>query len=472
MEQLATSRINIRELKDFLFVADTTGQWAALSYEAGRASKAEYIESARHVLERNLVIETEKNSAARADAIRRWRSTNSDTPGLFIVHLTQRCNLTCGFCHSSAVGVEAQGKDITDETLRNVAKFIASSPGASKSIAFQGGEPTLCLDKIERFQGYLNSCLSADVRITYGLTTNGTLLTDQVLRQLDRLNVRLSLSVDGPANLHNIERRYEDGRGSYHDTTANRALLQQRFSHLFSGQIMVVTASTAPYFKDILDEYIEGGGRLLRFKMVTPLGRGKKFFKDSDQLSAEMVISYHKRVILYLKDIYKRTGVLVGELYIVTALRKLFDRVNVGDIDSRNICGIARNVVDFDISGQIHACHETSKYKYFLIGDASEKYSDVFESILAARMRSLTDLHRHEACQQCAYFNYCTPCPAKNYQESGDPEVRPHESIECIKTLSMMDFLLEELQTDPQYYHRLWQEQAIERALTALATPA
>ena len=465
--------MNVREFDDFIFASNRDGQWAALPHDRSTRTLQDTLAlpSSSDLLARNLVVPDSFHQVENDAATARWHGRETGQPRLFIVHLTQRCNLTCGFCHSSAVGVAASGMDATSETLAAVARFIAHAPGRSKTIAFQGGEPALCLDLIAFFQAELAKAVAPGTVVAYGMTTNGTLLTEAVLDRLEAMDVKLSLSIDGPAPLHDVERRFEDGSGSYAATSAARRVLKDRYRRIYAGQIMVVTAQTAPHYRDIIDEFVAAGGRSFRFKMVTPLGRGKRYVRAEGALPHDAAAATHIAVIEYLKQMFVERGLLVGENYVITFLRKLMERVNVGDVDTRNPCGIASSVVDFDVRGRIHACHETSKYKPFLLGDASMAYKEVYESDAARAARSYTDLARHAGCRSCAYFNYCTPCPAKNYQASGDPEVRPLESPECLRTISVLDFILQDMQRDPLYYHAIWQQDVLMRGLSALIHP-
>ncbi|MGL5012443.1 MAG: radical SAM protein, partial [Paracoccaceae bacterium] len=296
--------MNIREFDNFIFASNLDGQWAALPHDQKRMTQAETMSSQRSaaLLAENLVIPDETSRTKFDAAKARWHGHENGEPRLFIVHLTQRCNLTCGFCHSSAVSVAAKGMDATPETLTTVARFIALSPGRSKTIAFQGGEPSLCLDLIALFQAALTEFMPPGTEVSYGMTTNGTLLSEAVLDRLDAMGVKLSLSVDGPAPLHDVERRFEHGGGSYGVTATARQLLKSRYKRIYAGQIMVVTAQTAPHFREIIDEFVAAGGRSFRFKMVTPLGRGKRFVRDEGAQSANAVAATHIAVIEYLKQ--------------------------------------------------------------------------------------------------------------------------------------------------------------------------
>ena len=439
-----------RHLDGFTFIANNFGQWAAVQDEPTDELT---------LLERNLVVRTKANQEAFDVAIKRWSSPNYENPSLFIIHLTQRCNLTCGFCHSSTVGVDAQGKDIEYDNLWHIANFILSSPGKLKNICFQGGEPTLCRDHIETFVSILEADhRSEELEIRLSLTSNGTLIDQEYAEFLSKNKVSVSLSIDGPRTLHDAERRYENGDGSYNDTVATRDFLREHYPHIYAGQIMVITHDSKQKIGNILQELFSSGQREFRFKFVTSLGRGKRYFKERGKLQAEEFVTAYREMISALKRQRLEAGKFFFETYLTTFLGKLFGRVNIGDVDTRNTCGIARSVVDFDIRGQIHACHETNKFARFRLGHASEVYGEVYGGDRAAEARSYTDLSSHSECRTCAYYSYCTPCPAKNFQETGSPEIVPLESSECIKTLKLIDFLMVEIQNDMDFYYSMWRE--------------
>ncbi|PUB13710.1 radical SAM/SPASM domain-containing protein [Yoonia sediminilitoris] len=459
--------INARLVGNVAFVANRSGQWAAVPVDLDEGTPFDLdaiIEEKSQILEQNLVVRTAANAQKFDQAVLHWDSQDYSKPNLYIVHLTQRCNLTCGFCHSSAVSVSAKGKDLTPETMKKIVRFILQSPGTEKNINFQGGEPTLCLEMISSFIEYYNSIpASREVTTTYSMTSNGTLIDSCTAGNLKDLGVSVSLSIDGPKNIHDTERKYEDGNGSYRDTKATKELLVKDFPEIYSGQIMVVTPDSKDQYKEIISELIDNGQNEFRFKFVTPLGRGKKFVRDHGKVNADQFISYYKKVIDELKRLKNEEGIVLFETYLITFLGKLFSRVNRGDIDTRNTCGIARGVVDFTVTGDIHACHETNKYRSFKLGSADDSFEDVFESPTAANMRSYTDLSKHDECLNCAYYNYCTPCPASNFQESGSPEVKPSRSYECLKTLGVLDYILDDMQNDIGYYTDLWKHYLISR---------
>lgn len=88
---------------------------------------------------------------------------------------------------------------------------------------------------------------SPDTHLNFGLQTNGTLLSESMLKVLDRMNVRIGVSLDGSAMQHNKHRLNFAGRGSFDATKAGiERLSSPEYRHLFSGLLCVVDLANDP----------------------------------------------------------------------------------------------------------------------------------------------------------------------------------------------------------------------------------
>lgn len=75
------------------------------------------------------------------------------------------------------------------------------------------------------------------------LQTNGTLLTEDWCEFLKRNRFTVGLSIDGPERIHNLNRSYASGRGSYGDVT--RAVELMKRVGLNFGVLLVLNQNTA-----------------------------------------------------------------------------------------------------------------------------------------------------------------------------------------------------------------------------------
>ena len=64
-------------------------------------------------------------------------------------------------------------------------------------------------------------------KISFSVTTNGTLLTREIAGFLKENGISVCLSIDGPREIHDRNRPYASGRGSYEDVARGIALLME-----------------------------------------------------------------------------------------------------------------------------------------------------------------------------------------------------------------------------------------------------
>jgi uncharacterized protein len=74
--------------------------------------------------------------------------------------------------------------------------------------------------------------------VSYGLQTNGTLVTDEWISVIQRHDVRVTISLDGPAEIHDATRIDHRGRGSYASTV--RGLRRLMEAGLDPGALCVI----------------------------------------------------------------------------------------------------------------------------------------------------------------------------------------------------------------------------------------
>jgi len=85
------------------------------------------------------------------------------------------------------------------------------------SIAFYGGEPMLAFDLIERGVAFAKA-EAGGKRLRFSTTTNGTMLDPDKARFLAEHGFSVLVSIDGPKGVHNTNRIFRDGHGSYDDS--------------------------------------------------------------------------------------------------------------------------------------------------------------------------------------------------------------------------------------------------------------
>jgi len=170
--------------------------------------------------------------------------------------LSHRCNLRCSYCYQSGRAGPAR---MSWPTARAALDLLLAGAPTKCAVEFSGGEPTLEPELVRRCITYLRSTAQPGVAVHCSLTTNGTLLDDDLLTFLADHDVGLDLSFDGvPAA--------QDLRGAGTFPMLDRLLDRARRQHprYFAGSVTartVVQGRTLPHLAASVRHFMKCGVR-------------------------------------------------------------------------------------------------------------------------------------------------------------------------------------------------------------------
>ena len=108
-------------------------------------------------------------------------------------------------------------------------------------IIFHGGEPLLAgLDFFKNFIEIGNNILQKDIRIDYGMQTNGVLLDYNLASELKKLRIQVGISIDGTEISNNKNRIYHNNKGSYTEIINGFNIIKEVFSNKLANCICVI----------------------------------------------------------------------------------------------------------------------------------------------------------------------------------------------------------------------------------------
>ena len=170
-----------------------------------------------------------------------------------LLKVASRCNLNCSYCYIYHMGDDAwrsQPKLMSPNVIDKVATALGEQYNFQQkpfSVVLHGGEPLLLGAKrlsalFARLREELPTSCSLNIQ------TNGILLTDEIIDILVRFSVGVSVSIDGPENIHDQFRKDHKSRGSYFRVRAGIARLVERgdAQPLFSGVLCVINLESEP----------------------------------------------------------------------------------------------------------------------------------------------------------------------------------------------------------------------------------
>lgn len=180
---------------------------------------------------------------------------------LLIKPASGSCNLRCRYCfyademHNRA---EASYGLMSEETLEILVQKTLQRVSRSVTFAFQGGEPTLAgLDFFRALIGFENKYRTEGIEIHNSIQTNGIVLDEQWARFLHDNHFLVGLSLDGYEELHDENRKFPDGSGSFRRVLEAARLLEQ--FRVDFNILAVVTAQSARRIRRIYSFFREQG---------------------------------------------------------------------------------------------------------------------------------------------------------------------------------------------------------------------
>lgn len=208
--------------------------------------------------ERKMIVGDETDECR--ELISEWEKEDNDPKHYYVTILpTLNCNLRCWYCYE-----EHNAKAyMNEETMRRVCAFIRSLAEKEEleylHLSFFGGEPLLPFEKIvwPLLQSVCGICAERNVKVLLHFTTNGVLLTEDVIHRLltlplaDKPGVQITL--DGNRERHDNSRHTATKKGSFDTIVSNiHSALREG---LFVNVRFNYTAESVDSFVDVLDDF-------------------------------------------------------------------------------------------------------------------------------------------------------------------------------------------------------------------------
>lgn len=171
-------------------------------------------------------------------------------PTLFMIDLTDKCNMSCLYCLRNCNSGDEE-RVISSEKIDEICDYIKHCEKYNlDSILVQpwGGEPLLEKNKIFLIQDLL---MQAGIRADITIETNGTLLTDELVKELWNRHIYVSVSIDGYESVHDSQRVFNSGRKT-HNIVENSIRLLQKYYDDNVSVIATMTRNSIPYIEQII----------------------------------------------------------------------------------------------------------------------------------------------------------------------------------------------------------------------------
>lgn len=438
-----------RQVGPSWFLSNAAGGWMIASEEEYRALSSVGVPAAlfREAERRHLIL-TETNSDSFFDSYRRWTIPHFRHPTHHIVVATLRCNLACTYCHAAVVPPDAGGEfDLSLPVADAILDFALNSKADVQSFEFQGGESLLNRELLFHLIPRIRQAYEAAGKKVYlSIQTNATLLNDALVEFFRAHDVSLGTSVDGGREVHDAQRLFVGGRGSYDVVTRKAAKYDLPV-------LPTVTKNSLRAWAEVVDMQLSSGRKTVNFQNVYPINSAKANWSEVG-VSAEVFLGYYDQVVEYLRGLWA-PGYYPLERRFRLALKKLVTGRDVDFADFGNPCGMIHSQIVYHTNGDVYTCDEGRDFPEFKLGNVLEDpYDSVVFGARARRLKTLS-LPNDPECVACAYRPVCTTCPVYDRAVTGELQSKHAGTDKCRQTIYIYDKLISWLRDDPQLLDRL-----------------
>ena len=175
-----------------------------------------------------------------------------------ILNITCDCNYRCSYCsygntysytrnHSYKTMPWEVIKGAIDFYLPRTTEYLKNTK-KDIGIGFYGGESLLekknIFRAIEYIRGHYKDLFS---KISFNMTSNGSLLDKNTIEKLMEYNFSLTISLDGPKNIHDRYRVFKNGGGTFDVIMNNLNLLKETYPDFFKTNVRFNAVINPPF---------------------------------------------------------------------------------------------------------------------------------------------------------------------------------------------------------------------------------
>jgi uncharacterized protein len=364
-----------------------------------------------------------------------------------VLNVNTGCNLACTYCYKEDLAVPAKGEKMRFETAKDSFELLLrQASGRDRvNVVFFGGEPLTNMALIRQVVEYAEPRAAALGKVVdFSLTTNATLLSEELVDWFDAHRFALTVSMDGPKALHDVNRRTVGGKGSYDLVARNVRMLLARYRSRPVGARVTLTRGVTDviaihdHLRDELG-YAEVG--------FGPATSGPVSVFNLD--GAELTGVFEDMKVLGRRYV---EAACRGENIGFSNMHQLLTDIAQGTRKAVP-CGAGLGMLAVDKDGDLHLCHR-------FVGSEQPTYGNVQDGIdvprLAAFIEGAQDRSQY-GCRTCRIRAICAGgCYHEAYARQGDAFAPVYHYCDLMR--DWVDFGIEAytriMRANPSYFRR------------------
>lgn len=375
------------------------------------------------------------------------KKTDSGTIKLVVIQPTPFCNLNCDYCYLPNRRLKHRlSLDLIEPIFKNL--FQSQFIGKQFTVVWHAGEPLTMpvsfyksvFNKIDRLNREFNS---SRCKISHAFQTNGTLINQDWCDLFEKYRVKIGVSLDGPAFIHDAHRKTRKGLGTHASTMRGISLLQK--NQIDFSVIAVLTHDSLDFPDEIFSFFVSHQIRNVGFNIEETEG--------ANQSSSLQKASAEARYRAFMSRLYELTKNTSGYLRIrefEQTKNFIYQKCDAlqGQFTPFTMINIAYNGNFSTFSPELLSM-KSLDYGDFILGNVRQ---NSFDSVCQTDkfQRINRDIQSGvELCKRtCQYYSLCGGgAPSNKYFENGS--FATSETMYCKYTKKIIiDIVLEDIERD------------------------
>lgn len=326
------------------------------------------------------------------------------------LHIAHDCNLACKYCFAEEGEYKGHRALMSYEVGKKALDFLIASSGNRKNLEvdFFGGEPLMNWQVVKDLVAYGREQEGLhNKKFRFTLTTNGVLLSDEVMEFANREMSNVVLSIDGRKEINDRMRPSRNGKGSYD-------LILPRFKKLAESRDQNNYYVRGTFTHNNLD-FSEDVKHLadLGFKQISVepvVAQPEEGYAIREEDLPVLFEEYDRLAKLMLE--YKKEGKDFNFFHFMIDLTG-------GPCVAKRLsgCGSGTEYLAVTPWGDLYPCHQFVGMPEYLMGN-------VDDGIVKPELREefkVCNVYSKEKCRNCFAKFYCSGgCAANSYQFHGN----------------------------------------------------
>lgn len=337
------------------------------------------------------------------------------------LQVTQNCNFRCKYCIYSEETNKKQRthsqESMSLKTAKEAIDFLLdhSIDSNNVNISFYGGEPLLAFDLIKDVVDYVENVFKGK-KISYNMTSNGTLLDEEKINFLIENDFSLMISLDGPKEINDLNRVYPDGSGTYDSIMEKIHLIHEKYPD-YAEKLSISMVMDPSNDFDCINSITLDGEDFKPLNLNATIIDTDYDYDNPLNYSEDYIWKFEYNIFLAFMAYWGRYPIekisSISRSVVQKALNDLYKFEESPEIKTYDVpsgpCIPGQMRLFSDVNGNLFPCERVSESSEAMKIGSLEEGFDLEQIEYLLNFSQLTE----EECKNCWAFRYCNQCAKK-----------------------------------------------------------